>query len=93
VSVVIVGGHDRMVCIYKDVCKEFRCKSKVFTQMPSNLKGKIGSPDLLILFTSTMSHKMLRCAVETANKNKIKIARCHTSSTAALKMILEEHCN
>lgn len=27
-SVVIIGGHDRMVCQYKKVCKQFNCKAK-----------------------------------------------------------------
>lgn len=31
-SVVIVGGHDRMVSQYKKICKDFKCKAKVFTQ-------------------------------------------------------------
>ena len=59
-SVVIVGGHDRMVSQYKKICKDFKCKAKVFTQMSANLSGQIGSPDLLILFTNTVSHKMVR---------------------------------
>lgn len=50
-SVVIVGGHDRMVCQYKKICKDYHCKAKIFTQMSGNLKNMIGSPDLLILFT------------------------------------------
>ena len=62
-SVVIVGGHDRMVCQYKKICKEHNCKAKVFTQMPAKLGNQIGSPDLIILFTNTVSHKMVRCAV------------------------------
>ena len=32
-SIVIVGGHDRMVCQYKKICKKYNCKAKVFTQM------------------------------------------------------------
>ena len=32
-SVVIVGGHDRMVSQYKKICKEYNCKAKVFTQI------------------------------------------------------------
>ena len=32
-SVVIIGGHDRMVHQYKKVCKNYNCKAKVFTQM------------------------------------------------------------
>ncbi len=49
-SVVIIGGHDRMACQYKRICKEYKCKAKVFTQMSGNLKEKIGSPDLVVLF-------------------------------------------
>ena len=44
-SVVIVGGHDRMVSQYKKICKDFKCKAKVFTQMSANLSGQIGSPE------------------------------------------------
>ena len=50
-SVVIVGGHDRMVRQYMDICKKFNCKGKVFTQLPGNFKGQIGQADLIILFT------------------------------------------
>ena len=57
-SVVIVGGHDRMVRQYMDICKKFNCKSKVFTQLPGNFRSQIGQADLIILFTSTVSHIM-----------------------------------
>ena len=39
-SVVIVGGHDRMVHQYKKICKEYKCKAKVFTQMSGILSLK-----------------------------------------------------
>ena len=58
-SVVIVGGHDRMVCQYKKICKQYHCKAKVFTQMSAQLSKQIGSPDLFVLFTNTVSHKMI----------------------------------
>ena len=59
-SVVIVGGHDRMVSQYVKICKSFNCKAKVFTQMTADFGKQIGAPDLLVLFTSTVSHKMIR---------------------------------
>ena len=59
-SVVIIGGHDRMVRQYKEICRNHKYKAKVFTQMCTGLDKQIGSPDLLILFTSTVSHKMIR---------------------------------
>ena len=65
-SVVIIGGHDRMVCNYKNICKKHKCKAKVFTQMPGDLKKQIGSPDLCVLFTNTVSHKMVKCAAAAA---------------------------
>ena len=88
-SVVIVGGHDRMVCMYKKICKEHQCKAKIFTQMSANLSGQIGSPDLLILFTNTVSHKMVRTALTEAEKCKANIVRSHTSSGTALNEILD----
>lgn len=88
-SVVIVGGHDRMVSRYKSICKEYKCKAKVFTQMSANLSGQIGSPDILILFTNTVSHKMVRTAIAEAEKCNANIVRCHTSSGNALNEILQ----
>ena len=91
-SVVIIGGHDRMVCQYKKVCKQFNCKAKVFTHMSANLSKQIGSPDLIVLFTNTVSHKMVISASQEAKKNNIPIARIHTSSATALRSVLDEHC-
>lgn len=92
-SVVIVGGHDRMVCEYKKICNGFNCKAKVFTQMTGSLKSQIGSPDLMILFTSTVSHKMVKSAMQEAERKQINVAKSHTSSSAALKAILMEHAS
>lgn len=91
-SIVIVGGHDRMVCQYKKICKKFNCKAKVFTHMSADMDKKLGTPDLFVLFTNTVSHKMVRCAVCEAKRANACVVRCHTSSGAALTEILEEHC-
>ena len=90
-SVVIVGGNDCMVCQYKNLCKKYGCRAKVFTQMTSTMKNQIGSPDLLVLFTGTMSHKMLRSVLSTTKGQNIPIARCQSSSMAALRRVLELH--
>lgn len=91
-SVVIIGGHDRMVCQYKKICKQHKCKAKVFTQMRSDLKSQIGNPDLIVLFTNTVSHKMVKCAVAEAERNNAQVVRCHSSSQSALREILEKAC-
>ncbi len=68
-SVVIIGGHERMENRYKEICKRYKHKSKVFTKMRADLGSQIGSPDLMILFTATASHKMVRCAVTECERN------------------------
>ena len=91
-SVVIIGGHDRMVCQYKKICKEYKCKAKVFTHMTGSLSNQIGNPDLIILFTNTVSHKMVKCAVTEAERKNTEVVRSHTSSGNALNEILANAC-
>lgn len=91
-SIVIVGGHDRMICRYQKICKSYHCKAKIFTQMSANLSQQIGNPDVLILFTNTVSHKMVRCAITKAEKGNTQIIRSHTSSGSALQEILGQIC-
>lgn len=89
-SVVIVGGHDRMVRQYKQICKAHQCKAKVFTKKAGNLGNQIGSPDAIIIFTNTVSHQMVKSAVTEAEKAKADVIRSHTSSKSALNEILEK---
>ena len=91
-SVVIIGGNERMVCQYADICKCYGCKAKVFAKENGPIRKKIGCPDLLILFTNTVSHKMVLAAAQEANRSNIPVARVHASSAAALKNVLEEYC-
>lgn len=90
-SVVIVGGHDRMHCRYKEICKKHGCKCKVFTQFPANFKNQIGSPDIMIVFTKTVAHKMVNVATEQAEKTGAFLKHCHSSSACALNDALNEY--
>lgn len=91
-SVVIVGGHDRMVECYKTICRKYKCKAKVFTQMTATMGKQIGCPDVLVLFTNTVSHKMVKCALGEIDESRTNVVRCHTSSKTALTEILEACC-
>ena len=90
-SIVIIGGNECMECQYKNLCKQYNCRAKVFTKMVGGMKNKIGNPDIMVLFTGTVSHKMVRCAMSEIKGSDTVIARCHSSSMAALKGILDEH--
>ena len=89
-SIVIVGGNERMEDQYKNICNEYGYKAKVFTKERGRHKKKIGSPDLLIFFTDTVSHKMLISASQEAKKNKVPIAHVHSGSASALHKVLSD---
>lgn len=90
-SIVIVGGNERMVCQYQNICKTYGCKAKVFAKENGAFKKKLGCPDLLILFTSTVSHKMVSALPKSRREIIFRTIRIHTSSAAALHSVLAEH--
>ena len=92
-SVVVVGGNDRMATRYKEICRSFNCKAKIFTQMPADFENKLGTPDLMVVFTNTCSHKMALSVSRKSEKNDIPVARIHNASANALKSVLEQYCS
>ena len=90
-SVVIVGGNERMTCRYNEICERHGCSAKLLLKERGTLEKKLGHPDLLILFTSTVSHKMVITAVKEAKRKNIPIVRSHSSSASALEQVLCEH--
>lgn len=87
-SVVIIGGNECMERKYREMCSRFGCRSKVFCKPGADMKNRIGRPDVLILFTHTVSHKLVQNALQNI-ASETKIIRSHTSSLASLQGILE----
>ncbi|MGI6736471.1 MAG: DUF2325 domain-containing protein [Anaerovoracaceae bacterium] len=90
-SVVIIGGNECMERRYKEICKNYNCKAKVFAKFSQGMQQKIGSPDMMVLFTSTVSHKMIKCALNKVKGTGTLVVRSHSSSKNALENIMEEH--
>ena len=67
-SIIIIGGNERMISRYKSICKMHHCDAKVFVDPSTSMRKMIGSPDLIVLFTNTVSHKMVGVAVQEAQK-------------------------
>lgn len=88
-SIVIIGGHERMASQYNTVCKEYGHSAKIFTKENGKISKKFGNPDLMILFTNTVSHKMVNSAMQVSKKNNIPIERIHSSSVCSLKNVFE----
>ncbi len=81
-----------MASRYKDICKSYNCKVKVFTKMQTDFENKLGTPDLMVVFTNTCSHKMLNSVNKKSGKRDIPVVKVHTASATALKSVLEQYC-
>lgn len=90
-SIVIIGGNECMECRYREICKKNGYKAKVFTKENGAIRKKLGCPDLMVLFTNTVSHKMVNSATQEAKKMDIPILHIHSSSSAALQQGLQEY--
>ena len=88
-SILILGGHEGMEKDYKLMVKERGYKPKIYTTMPSSLKKRIGSPDAIVLFMSTISHSMAEMAVRDAKKKRIPLIKVHNSSISAFEDCLD----
>lgn len=89
-SVVIIGGHERMKRQYEEICENYGCNVKVYTKEKGTIKKKIGSPDLLICFTATVSHKMVNVVKQESRRSGFPIEHCHNSSGTALAEVLKK---
>ena len=90
-SVVIVGGNECMVCQYQDICSQYGCQAKIFAKKRGSLRKSIGTPELVVLMTSTVSHKLVESALQEAKRRNIPIARSRSSSASALQGVLSRH--
>lgn len=88
-SVVLIGGHDRMHELYRDVGRQMGHNVKVFTHMPAKFEKCIGCPCAIVLFTNTVSHCMVGVAVKVAKKRGIPLVRAHSSSKDSLVAALQ----
>jgi len=89
-SVVIIGGNECMERRYRELCRGYGHSAKVFTRLAGTMGNRIGDPDLMVLFTDTVSHKMVRCALSRLEEGRTVVVRSHSSSVSALRGILEE---
>lgn len=85
-SIVIIGGHDRMVRQYRTICKEHNCKAKIFTQMPSCLNKKL-EIQILLYYLQIRYHT--KWYVVQSVKQRTKISKL-SEATQAVRQHLQK---
>lgn len=89
-GLLVIGGHERMEKDYYKIAKNRGYKPKIYTTMSSQVKNSIGSPDAIIIMTSTVSHKLTKIVESQAKKMNIPIFRHKNSSKVAFNECLSE---
>lgn len=87
-SIVIVGGNERMENDYRKICRKHQLKAKVFTKVKGSIRDQIGEPELIVIFTDTVAHKMSMVAKKEAKHKDIPVTYVHSSSATALEQTL-----
>ena len=80
-SLVVVGGNERMKRDYIQLAKNRGYKAKVVLNMSSRVKRSIGSQDAIVIFTSTVETQ--------AKKQDIPIIRNKNNSKFAFEQSLD----
>lgn len=59
-----------MCCRYQQLCRKRGHRVKVFTQMPAGFARHTGDTDGIIVFTSAVSHNLVKKAVKEAKRKR-----------------------
>ena len=91
-SVLILGGNECMERRYKDVCSEYSCDATVYTKFTGGkLNGSFGTPDLCIMFTGELSHKMKNHVMNRIKDSGAMVEYCRNGSVSSLRNVLDRH--
>ena len=92
-TIVVVGGIDRLERHYKMAAFNKGHKVHVFSTFKANVAKKIPGSKGVILFTNQVSHSLARIVTETAKKSGVPVVKTHKSSLSAFKQSLKDLCN
>ncbi|MCG8532393.1 MAG: DUF2325 domain-containing protein [Desulfovibrionales bacterium] len=84
----LIGGMDRLKRDYINTAKSKGVKLKVFTGKENSISGKMGTPDMVILFTNKVSHAARREVVQYAKAKDIPLHMAHSCGVSTLKQVL-----
>jgi hypothetical protein len=73
---------------YKEICQKHNFKVKMFIKAKGPMRNKFSYPDLIVIFTNTVVHKMSMTAKREAKNNDIPITYLYSSSIHALEHAL-----
>lgn len=84
----LIGGMDRLQSEYKRSAKAAGWQLRCISRNERDFQEKIGSPDLVIIFTNKVSHEAMRKAVFHARRLHIRCEMIHSCGVCTLRECL-----
>ena len=87
-SIILVGGMDRLGEKYQEVAKDLGMDLHIFSQAKHNMGSKIKHADAVVIFTNKVSHQARRGAFNAAKKQGIPVFMHHACGVCSLRECL-----
>lgn len=87
-SVILVGGMDRLGEKYQKEARKQGMKLRIFSQADQNMGIKIRHADAVVIFTNKVSHQARNEAFSAAKKQGIPVFMHHSCGVCTLRECL-----
>lgn len=84
-SVVLIGGMDRLARNYISEAEKTGIDLKVYTKSVTGIASKVKNVDAVIIFTNKVSHKAKRDVMNTAKAKNIPVFMYHSCGICTLR--------
>lgn len=88
-SIVLVGGMDRLGEKYQKEARRHGQDLQIFSQDEQTMCSKIRNADAVVIFTNMVSHRARHKAVNTARKEGIPVFMHHSCGVCSLRECLK----
>lgn len=88
--ITLIGGMDRLKADYMAAAQADGHELKCISRNERNFTDKIGSPDIVLIFTNKVSHEAKRKALQTAKSRGIPLEMIHSCGLSSLKEFLRK---
>lgn len=89
--VTLVGGMDRLKAEYMAAAREHGCSLRCVPRNERHFEGKIGNPDMLIIFTNKISHEAKRKASDLGRARGIPVCLAHSCGVSTLRDCIRQN--
>jgi len=84
-SIVLVGGMDRLGGQYRKEAERLGMNLRIFSQAEQGMGNKIKNADALVIFTNKISHRAKNEAVSAAKTNGIPLFMHHSCGVCTFR--------